>query len=101
MPSQQYPITDSELLGILSENVIDELQIFPDDDFDFVFVEENVNIQADYVSPSESWLPGNPICDSIEFPFLKTPGLKEDIGDEPISYFNALCTSELLELIKD
>lgn len=96
--SPQYPITDSELFGILSENVIDELETDNDGDFDFEFVEEDT--QQNYVAPDEAWMPGNP-QNSNEFPFVKSPGLKEDVGDEPIQYFDTLCTSQLLELLKD
>lgn len=100
--SPQYPITDSELLGILSENVLDELETDNDGDSDPEFFENaHENAQEDYVTPGEAWFPGNPTSNITEFQFLKTPGLKEDVGDEPINYFDALCSSNLLELLKD
>ncbi|CAH2050446.1 unnamed protein product, partial [Iphiclides podalirius] len=100
--SPQYPITDSELLGILSENVLDELETDNDGDSDPEFFENaHENAQEDYVTPGEAWFPGNPTSNITEFQFLKTPGLKEDVVDEPINYFDALCSSNLLELLKD
>ncbi|VVC87280.1 unnamed protein product [Leptidea sinapis] len=93
----QNPITDSELFGILSENIIDELQTDNDGDSDFEFVQD---IPQNYVAPDEAWMPGNP-QNSNEIPFLKSPGLKENIADKPIQYFDALCTSQLLEMLKD
>lgn len=47
----------------------------------------NVNVETDYSLPNEAWFLGNPICNSTEFSFLKTSGLKKDIGDEPIAYY--------------
>lgn len=99
--SPQCPITDSELLGILSENIMDELEIDNDGDTDPEFFEINENAQEDYVTPGEAWIPRNPTTNITGFPFLKTPGLKKDVGDEPINYFDALCSSNLLELLKD
>lgn len=75
--SPQYPITDSELLGILSENIMDELETDIDGDSDLEFVEVNEDAQVDYVTPDEAWITGNPTANLIEFPFLKTPGLKK------------------------
>ncbi|CAH2062578.1 unnamed protein product, partial [Iphiclides podalirius] len=59
--SPQYPITDSELLGILSENVLDELETDNDGDSDPEFFENaHENAQEDYVTPGEAWFPGKP-----------------------------------------
>ncbi|XP_026744066.1 piggyBac transposable element-derived protein 4-like [Trichoplusia ni] len=46
----------------------------------------------------DEWQPGNP-DQFMELPFTRTTGLQEDIGDTPISYFNALCNDELLSLL--
>lgn len=93
-------ITDTELLGILSENVFDEMETDTDDDPDTEAEdnEDEPSMQAN-VMPDEEWLSGNP-SDLTEIPFLKNTGLKEVVGNEPINFFDALCTSELLELFK-
>ncbi|KAL0829657.1 hypothetical protein ABMA28_003163 [Loxostege sticticalis] len=96
--SPPHLTTDSELLGILSGNAIDDMETDTDDDSDDDTDDEDnqqLPVMQDNVMPDEEWLSGNP-RDSIELPFLKSTGLKE-----PINFFDALCTTELLDLFKD
>lgn len=96
--SPPHLTTDSELLGILSGNAIDDMETDTDNDSDADTDDEDnqqLPVMQDNVMPDEEWLSGNP-RDSIELPFLKSTGLKE-----PINFFDALCTTELLDLFKD
>lgn len=96
-PLNQPPsvLTDSELLGILSENVLDEMDTDDDDcQIDLNELEEPVPLDTF----NDEWQPGNPGQYS-ELPFTKTTGLQEYIADTPISYFNAICNEELLSLL--
>lgn len=89
-------LSDSELLGILSENIFDEMGTDDDPESDFKLDELEDLIVPD--TPNDEWQPGNP-SDEIVLPFTKTTGLKEVIADTPISYFEAIFNNELLSLL--
>lgn len=98
------PLTDEELFGILSGNVInDEMEIETDSEEDIVHHERDFedDIQNETTDiRHDGWHPGNPPRSSTgNINFSKTSGLKVEVTDTPISYFEALCTEPLLQLL--
>lgn len=99
-------LSDSELLGILAGNILDEIDTDVDlednseGDFELDNIEttELEEIIIPVNAPNDQWRPGNP-DDEIELPFTKTTRVKEVIADTPISYFEAIFNNDLLSLI--